>query len=116
MANGGVPKAGKASGDNSAIALLAVVGNKPPANVTINEFTTVASVWTSAQFLDGAALKGHALGLKIAADNVPNFVLVYHAPRVTAHEHCTAYRGGVKMIWNCPIAAQAPTMSGRSAL
>ena len=36
--------------------------------------TTVASVWTSAQFLDGTALKGHALGLRIAAGNVPNFV------------------------------------------
>ena len=36
--------------------------------------TTVASVWTNAQFLDGAALKGPALGLRIAAGNVPNFV------------------------------------------
>ena len=36
--------------------------------------TTVASVWTHAQFLDGAAIKGHALGLRIAAGNVPNFV------------------------------------------
>jgi len=74
VANGGLPKASKASGDNPAIALLAVVGSNPPANVVINEMTTVASVWTSAQFLDGAALKGHALGLKIAAGNVPNFV------------------------------------------
>ena len=73
-ANGGVPKASKASGDNPAIALLAIVGNNPLASVVINEMTTVASVWTSAQFLDGAALKGHALGLKIAAGNVPNFV------------------------------------------
>ena len=36
--------------------------------------TTVASVWTNAQFLDGTAIKGHALGLKIAAGNVPSFV------------------------------------------
>ena len=36
--------------------------------------TTVASVWTNAQFLDGTALKGNALGLQIAAGNVPNFV------------------------------------------
>ena len=36
--------------------------------------TTVASVWTNAQFLDGTAIKGHALGLRIAAGNVPNFV------------------------------------------
>jgi len=51
-----------------------VVGSKAPAKVTINEMTTVASVWTHAQFLDGAEVKGHALGLKIAAGNVPNFV------------------------------------------
>ena len=36
--------------------------------------TTVASVWTNAQFIDGTAIKGHALGLKIAAGNVPSFV------------------------------------------
>jgi hypothetical protein len=74
VAKGGQPSAKKASGDNPAIALLSVIGSKPPANVVINEMTTVASVWTHAQFLDGAAIKGHALGLKIAAGNVPNFV------------------------------------------
>jgi hypothetical protein len=46
----------------------------PPANVVINEMTTVASAWTNTQFLDGAALRGYALGLRIAAGNVPNFV------------------------------------------
>ena len=74
VAKGGQPTANKSSGDNSRIALMAVVGNKPPANVTINEFTTIASVWTHAQFVDGAAIKGHALGLRIAAGNVPSFV------------------------------------------
>ena len=64
----------KGSGDNPAIALLTVLGSKPPAKVVINEMTTVASVWTHAQFLDGTAIKGHALGLRIAAGNVPNFV------------------------------------------
>jgi streptogramin lyase len=34
----------------------------------------VASVWTSAQFLEGDVLSGQALGLRIAAGNVPNFV------------------------------------------
>ncbi len=72
VATGGVPKSG--GGDNPAIALLTVLGSKPPATVTINEFTTVASVWTNNQFLNGTALQGHALGLKIAAGNVPNFV------------------------------------------
>ena len=74
MAKGGRATANKASGDNPAIALLTVLGSNPPAKVTINEMTTVASVWTNAQFLDGTAIKGHALGLRIAAGNVPNFV------------------------------------------
>ena len=74
VAKGGEPTARKGSGDNPAIALLAVIGNKPPAHVVINEFTTVASVWTNAQFLDGTAIKGNPLGLRIAAGNVPNFV------------------------------------------
>ncbi len=74
VAKGGEPTANKGGGDNSAIALISVIGNKPPAHVVVNEFTTVASVWTNAQFLDGTALKGNALGLRIAAGNVPNFV------------------------------------------
>src|SRR5262245_17889174 len=53
---------------------MALLGAKPPAQVVVNEFTTIASVWTAAQFLDGTAMSGHALGLKIAAGNVPNFV------------------------------------------
>jgi hypothetical protein len=73
VAFGGEPK-GSGGGDNPAIALLAVLGNKPPAHVVLNEMTTVASVWTNAQFLDGATLKGPTLGLRIAAGNVPNFV------------------------------------------
>jgi len=73
VALGGEPKA-RGGGDNPAITLLTVLGNKPPANVVIDEMTTVASVWTHAQFLDDTTLKGHALGLKIAAGHVPNFV------------------------------------------
>ncbi len=74
VAAGGVPAANKAGGNNPAIALLAVVGNKPPARVVINEFTTIASVWTHAQFIDGMTIKGAPLQLGIAAGNVPNFV------------------------------------------
>jgi hypothetical protein len=74
VAKGGVAAANRASGDNPAIALLSVLGNAPPAEAVINEMTTVASVWTHAQFLDGAAIKGPALSLSIAAGNVPNFV------------------------------------------
>ena len=74
VAKGGRATADNATGDNAAIALMAVLGTQPPARVTINEMTTVASVWTHAQFLDGSTIKGHALGLKIAAGNVHNFV------------------------------------------
>jgi hypothetical protein len=74
VAKGGQATANKGSADNPAIALLAVLGNKPPTTVVINEFTTIASVWTHAQFIDGTVLKGYALGLTIAAGNVPNFV------------------------------------------
>ena len=74
VATGGEATVNKGSGDNPAIALLTVLGSTPPAKVVINEMTTVASVWTHAQFLEGSAIKGHALGLRIAAGNVPNFV------------------------------------------
>ena len=74
VAKGGRAAANIAAGDNPAIGLIAVLGSTPPANVAINEMTTVASVWTNAQFLDGTAIKGNTLGLKIAAGNVPNFV------------------------------------------
>jgi hypothetical protein len=73
VATGGEPTANR-GGDNPAIALMTVVGSNPPASVVINEMTTVASVWTHAQFLEGTTIKGHALGLRIAAGNVPNFV------------------------------------------
>jgi hypothetical protein len=74
VATGGEPAANKGGGNNPAIALIAVLGNTPPAKVMINEFTTVASVWTNNQFLDGTDIKGPALSLRIAAGNVPNFV------------------------------------------
>ena len=74
VAKGGVATVNKDSSDNPAIALLTVLGNAPPDKVVINEMTTIASVWTNAQFLDGTALKGYALSLRIAAGNVPNFV------------------------------------------
>jgi hypothetical protein len=74
VAKGGEAAVNRAAGDNPAIALLSVMGKDPPANVIVNEMTTVASVWTANQFLDGTAIRGHALGLKIVAGNVPNFV------------------------------------------
>jgi len=72
VATGGEP--GGKGGDNSAIVLLAVVGSRPPARVVIDEMTTIASVVTHNQFIDGTAIKGPPLALRIAAGNVPNFV------------------------------------------
>ncbi|HKF03481.1 MAG TPA: hypothetical protein VKB49_14280 [Candidatus Sulfotelmatobacter sp.] len=72
IATGGEPRSG--GGDNPAIALLTVLGGNPPSKLTINELTTIASVWTDNQFIDGSAIKGNALGLRIASGNVPNFV------------------------------------------
>jgi hypothetical protein len=74
VAKGGSAAANIAAANNPAIALIAVLGSTPPTDVVVNEMTTVASVWTNTQFLDGTAIKGNALGLEIAAGNVPNFV------------------------------------------
>src|SRR5215831_15897927 len=41
---------GKGSSNNPAIAFLSVLGNTPAGTMIINEMTTVASVWTHAQF------------------------------------------------------------------
>jgi len=53
---------------------MAVIGNHPPARVTINELTTIASAWTHNQFIDGTAIEGPPLALRIAASHVPSFV------------------------------------------
>jgi hypothetical protein len=74
VAKGGAAAVNNGNAHNPAIALLTVLGNTAPANVVINEMTTVASVWTNAQFLDGIVIKGPALSLRIAAGNMPNFV------------------------------------------
>jgi len=74
IAKGGVANSGAGKSPNPAITLMATLGTAPPQRVTINELTTVASVWTGAQFLNGTALRGNALGLRIAAGNVPNLV------------------------------------------
>jgi hypothetical protein len=74
IAQGGQPTANKAAGNNPAIALMTVLGSKPPAKVTINEMTTVASVWTHNQFISGTTIQAQPLQLKIAAGNVPSFV------------------------------------------
>jgi len=74
VAKGGQPKASKAVGDNPAIALMVLLGTTWPKTVAVNELTTVASAFTAAQFIKGGAMSGNALGLRIAAGNVPNLV------------------------------------------
>ncbi|MCP9801596.1 hypothetical protein [Synechococcus sp. RedBA-s] len=74
VAKGGQSTLNKVGEDNPAIALMAVLGNTSPATVRVNEFTTIASVWTHNQFINGTAIKGSPLALRIAAENVPNFV------------------------------------------
>src|SRR5262249_51008847 len=103
IAKGGEAAVNKGVGDNPAAALLAVLGNTPPPQVVINEMTTVASVWTHAQFLDGTAIKGHALGLKIAAGNVPSFVDLQTG-------------GWGATIQDPPNAGQTPTMANFATL
>ena len=61
-------------GAGDALVLMSVLGGDPPEQVVVNELTTVASVFTSARFIDGEKLSGNPLGLHIAAGNVPNLV------------------------------------------
>ena len=103
VAQHGQAVANRSVGDNSAIALMTVIGTDIPPKVTINEFTTVASVWTHNQFLEGTALKGHALGLHIAAGNMPNFV-----------DLATGGYGG--MIQDGFNSTQTPTMANFATL
>jgi hypothetical protein len=74
LSTGGTAKAKQGSGDNPEIALLSLLGNKPPDKVVINELTTVASAYTAARFISGKSISGNPLGLRIAAGNVPNLV------------------------------------------
>ena len=103
VARGGRPAASKTSADNPRIALMTILGAKAPAQVVINEFTTIASVWTHNQFAEGTAIRGHALGLKIAAGNVPSFV-----------DLATGGWGGV--IQDSLNGSQTPTMANFATL
>jgi hypothetical protein len=103
VAKGGTPEVRPDRSNTPELAFLAVLGAAPPRSVTINEFTTVASAWTNAQFLDGDVLRGHALGLKIAAGNVPSFV-----------DLSTGGWGGV--ILDSLNSSQTPTMANFATL
>jgi hypothetical protein len=62
------------SGPEDGVTLLSVVGESVPPTAAVNELTTVASVFTHARFVEGTAISGNDLGLRIAAGNVPNLV------------------------------------------
>jgi len=74
VAKGGRPAASNVTGENPALALMAVLGSSPPGKVVVNELTTVASAFAAARFIGGEAISGNPLGLRIAAGNVPNLV------------------------------------------
>lgn len=104
LAQGGSPTLGKrASQDDPHIALLSVVGPNPPERVIINEFTTIASVWTHAQLIEGTSISGQPLQLKIAAGNVPSFVNL----------ETGGYGGAIQDPLNGP---QTPTMANFATL
>ena len=63
-----------AGGVREDVALMSVLGVTPLSSVVINELTTVASVFTSARFIDGVEISGNPLGVRIAAGNAPNLV------------------------------------------
>ena len=71
---GGVYYLTTRSGPGDAVALLFVLGEDVPPAVVVNELTTVASVFTNARFIEGTAISGNDVGLRIAAGNVPNVV------------------------------------------
>ena len=63
-----------AKGPNQAVALMTLLGTSFPNTITVNELTTVASTFTAARFINGEAICGNPLGLRIAAGNTPNLV------------------------------------------
>ncbi|MDC0361536.1 hypothetical protein OAN12_00650 [Halioglobus sp.] len=63
-----------AGGLREGVALMSVLGATPPSSIVINELTTVASVFTSARFIDGTKISGNPLGVRIAAGNASNLV------------------------------------------
>jgi hypothetical protein len=74
VTKGGAATVKTGATDDGALVLLSVLGSNPPPSVVVNELTTVASAYTSAQFIHGDAISGNLLGLKIASGNAPNLV------------------------------------------
>ena len=71
LANGG---SAKGKSESHGVVFLSLLGSKHPANVVIDEFTTVASAFAAARFINGDQISGNLLGLRIAAASVSNFV------------------------------------------
>ena len=63
-----------AKGPNQAVALMTLLGTFFPNTITVNELTTMASTFTAARFINGEAICGNQLALRIAAGNTPNLV------------------------------------------
>ena len=103
IAKGGTPKAAVNVGPSDSIVLLSVLGTSAPRKITVNEFTTIASVWTCAQFLKGDVLSGKPLGLRIAAGNSSNF----------ANIETGGYGGAIQDALN---STQTPTMANFATL
>ena len=57
-----------------ALKLMASLPANVPARVSINERTTIGSVWPNAQLLAGEKLQGTAVGLAVGRAQVPNLV------------------------------------------
>ncbi|MEW6144013.1 MAG: hypothetical protein AB1598_03235 [Thermodesulfobacteriota bacterium] len=74
VARGGTPRGN--TSPNDALVFLTVIGEVGgrPDSVTLNELTTIASVWTNAQLLKGSAIIGNGTGIYNAAGNVENLV------------------------------------------
>lgn len=56
-------EAGK--GPNPEIMLMTIPGTVPPPHVTINELTTIASVWTAARYMEDTSSVAHAATRKM---------------------------------------------------
>lgn len=74
IAKGGKPSVNSSNADKSGLVLLALLSEKAPEKVVVNELTTVASAYVADRFIAGDTISGNPLGLKIAAGNVSNFV------------------------------------------
>src|SRR5262245_11347764 len=57
-----------------ALKLMAALPERVPDTVTINELTTIGSVWPNAELLAGEKLQGTRVGLTIGRAQVPNLV------------------------------------------